>query len=182
MNSSEADPLLNALRSGVVYVMTRSQVRAGQALENDARVTTKSVENLVAASNRPDLKELDDLAKGNDDIASIAEEQQEEESEDEGGRARLDASALEEYVEDTSEDEGEESVEVDESAAHSVPVGADSSTTAESDRIPGEGNDLCGLKGLDSLKGDEEVRKVMESIGLVGEERGLSARLRRRRS
>ncbi len=86
-------------------------------------------------------------------------------------------------MEDTSEDEGEESVEVDESAAHSVPVGADSSTTAESDRIPGEGNDLCGLKGLDSLKGDEEVRKVMESsIGLVGEERGLSARLRRRRS
>ncbi len=48
---------------------------------------------------------------------------------------------------------------MDEFAAHSVPVpvGADSSTTTESDRVPGEGKDLCDLKGLDSLKGDEEV-------------------------
>ncbi len=43
MNSSEADPLLNALRSGGVYVMTRSQVRAEQALENDACITPKSL-------------------------------------------------------------------------------------------------------------------------------------------
>ncbi len=98
-------------------------------------------------------------------------------SEDEEGGTRFDASSLvEDNVKDISEDEIEESVEGSEFAAHTVLVRADFFTTTESDRVCSEVKDLCGLKRLHSLKGDEVVRKVIESIRLEGEgsKRGIT--------